>query len=335
MGKNSQHVYFSVTGEFVTRHARDLVQEGNWVGAIRFLKTSIIGFTYDHAISVLSGEKCLTGTNNINLDNDPSPDNQYLKQLDFLYGSHVKLDGRWYKPYAYVTNYGRRDFREFDKDTSFVEGQEVWGSCRARHYCDNRTDKVFVLKCGAGDDRGYHCALFTIAEEPPIWMQFTKTPQEAVDSCRQLTEDGHVQRYGHETEHNKTLSSRLERRFEVMAEVEEKKKVMKIPPAIPDTKFKSHLGWVSPTGEFYGCPFTGHIDLSYEIIRGNLGIDDFDNSERELEKRGWLKIGGGGALCYFEKDDKVKITQAQIDLLHDWCMVHKQPFPNHLLEETE
>jgi len=134
--------HFSITGEFVTEHARDLVMEESWAGAIRFLKDSLIGFTYDQAISVLSGEMCLIGTNDLNLKKDTTPKNEYLKQLDYLYGSFVKVSGKWYRPYAYVTNYGPRDICEFDRNTPFTQGQEVRGDCRARHYCESKTDKV-------------------------------------------------------------------------------------------------------------------------------------------------------------------------------------------------
>jgi hypothetical protein len=353
-----QHVHFSITGEFITEHARDKVQEGDWAGAIRFLKTSVIGFTYDHAISVLSGEMCLTGENNLQLEKDTSPKDEYLRQLDYLYGSYVKLDGHWYKPYACVTNYGFKDICEFDRDTPFINGQEVRGDCRARHYCEERTDKIFVLNCGTAlssleaeptteknrIDRGYRCVLFTQTVEPPVWMQFTKTPQQAVDSCRDLVEDGHVQRYGDnfygdDRDKEDSVFYRYEKRMMAIAEAEEKKKAMKIEPPVEDKKFKSHLGWVSPTGEFYGCCYTGHIDLSYEIVKGLLNIDDFDNSELELEKRGWLKIGGGGEVCYFERGiknsksgEEFELTQAQIDTLHDWSKACKRPFPNHLLK---
>lgn len=332
-----EHVHFSITGEFVTDHARAKVQEGDWAGAIRFLKTSVIGFTYDHAISILTGEMCLTGTNNIQLVKNTSSKNDYLKQLDHFYGSYVRLGGKWYRPYAFVSNYGPKDIFEFDRDTPFTAGQEVIGDCRARYYCENRTDKIFILKCGPDVHRGYYCALFTLTEEPPIWMQFTKTPQEAVDACRNLKADGHFQRYGPVED---SIYSRLERRFEILEDSIENKQ--KIEPPIPDTKFKSHLGWVSPTGEYYGCCFTGHIDLSYEIVKGLLNIDDFDNSELELEKRGWLKIGSGGKECYFEtgiKNSKTgeefKLTQAQIDTLHDWATTLKRPFPSHLLEKRD
>ena len=47
---------FTVEGEFLTDHFRGLVLEHKWEDAIEGLKNSIIGFTYDHAVSLLKGE---------------------------------------------------------------------------------------------------------------------------------------------------------------------------------------------------------------------------------------------------------------------------------------
>ena len=47
----------------------------------------------------------------------------------------------------------------------------------------------------------------------------------------------------------------------------------------------SNLGWISPSGEFFGCDYCDHAKVAELVL---------NSSERELEARGWVKI----YLCY-------------------------------------
>lgn len=43
----------------------------------------------------------------------------------------------------------------------------------------------------------------------------------------------------------------------------------------------SNLGWISPSGEFFGCDYRDHAKVAELVL---------NSSERELEARGWVKI---------------------------------------------
>lgn len=63
-GGEVQTVTFSVTGEFITEHARDRVRPGDlgWQSALRFLTDSICGLSMEDAIDILKGEMRFTGS---------------------------------------------------------------------------------------------------------------------------------------------------------------------------------------------------------------------------------------------------------------------------------
>lgn len=63
-------VHFSVTGEFVTRIARNLWAEGEHAKAIRLLVNGVQGFAECMALDVVTGRKKLVGTNDLKLVKD-------------------------------------------------------------------------------------------------------------------------------------------------------------------------------------------------------------------------------------------------------------------------
>jgi hypothetical protein len=65
-----------------------------------------------------------------------------------------------------------------------------------------------------------------------------------------------------------------------------------------------NCGWLSPNARFYPCEFTEHKNLAKEII-------DKENSERELEDSGWVKI------CYDTVFNTRPLTCKQKDWLLD------------------
>jgi hypothetical protein len=303
-------VRFTVTGEFVTRHARDKVLEGDWDSAIRFLVENLHGMDYNIAISILSGKQCLIGDSSteVKLAND-SDSGDYLKNLNWMYRGHYQhIDRLWYVPYAIVTNFGERDFSYFKSDVPFS---------RARYYLNNKvTDKMFVLKCKQMED--YEKAvLFELAKSPPIWLQIKQTPQEAFNAHSDLEVRGHLEWYGKEERPNRSNPF-----------VQPEKVQLK--PLEVDTTLTANCGWIMSNGDFYGCSYSGHINLAEQIFEEVLKKET-SNAEKDGEDVGWVKIGqssiGGDPYFLF-----TKITQAQQDILFDWCKKHKAHYPKDRIE---
>jgi hypothetical protein len=327
MNSTIEHVCFTITGEFVTRHSRDLVLEGEWESAVRFLNKSLIGIDYNTIMSVLSGTVEFTGDSKVGVSLAKKSDVKYMQKLDKMYGYYVRIGHQWYIPYSYVTSYGYQDFSYYNdsqKNFQAEQGQEIHNT-RARFYCKNKSkDKIFFLKC---PDHEMHCVLFEQSVAPPVWMDVEKIPQHAVNACGRLQEDGYFVRYSSEDlpivfrkkydEEDVIVS---ERKVDKQA----KEKQIELERPIVDSELKSKFGWVSPDGQFYGCEYACHIYMAERIIRATLGNHDYEDdtgyiankSESMLENLGWLKIGGLGKNSYFVGDGK-KATQSQQNLVYD------------------
>ena len=345
--KSSGVCHFTVTGEFVTRHARDLVLEDVWEDAIRFLKTSLIGISYDQVIDILSGTHELTGENN-NILMRHKCNVPYMEKLDEKYGHFVYIDRKWFEPISYITSYGPPDWKPIAEDfktrcrteQDMKDMKDQIGILRSAHYVETNKDKIYPLIC---PDKSTHMVIFTPVEQnPPVWMDVQRSPQEAVNVAKRLKVDGFHVRYPDFdfSDYNpgsiKTILSLDDSEDNVIVEDKStlnyfKDSIQEFAPR-PDTKLEGNFGWISPTGEFYACGYGGHINASEIIIRHQYpeAAEKYGNTEKFLEDNNWIKIGGGGKYNYFATKSNPTLSQHQHDTIWDWCQKHDQKFPEYL-----
>lgn len=100
---------FKISGEFITEHCRNLMFENNWPFAMQTLVEGIVGFTYDDAIAVLSGQKQLIGVNNINLIDEANKAEYTDRYNKAFCGIYRHSNGTYWRPYARVTCWGESD----------------------------------------------------------------------------------------------------------------------------------------------------------------------------------------------------------------------------------
>ena len=211
-------VYFSVTGEWITNFFRDKVLEGDWQRAINELRDTI-SCTLEQSMSILCGDNKLVG---VDSHDDPGIDlvkdgecSDYLETLRYQYGHLVRIDNKWMKPYAYVTNYGIKDVSHIDWDRrlpevipEFMHNDKkldlIALAHRAKSYCNNRysdeviTTKINSEKCG---QKVRMAVLFERTDAPPLWTMLASTGegrqatiQRAVDIA---ADQQHLDRVGH------------------------------------------------------------------------------------------------------------------------------------------
>lgn len=77
----------------------------------------------------------------------------------------------------------------------------------------------------------------------------------------------------------------------------------------------SSSGWLSPMGDFYPCPYLGHISLAIKLAEE--GIVDVV-SESDLEQKKWVKIS---SFRIYNLDDQ--FSNKQKDFIFDFIMAHK------------
>lgn len=80
-------------------------------------------------------------------------------------------------------------------------------------------------------------------------------------------------------------------------------------------------GWISPKGKFYPCAYGHHRGLSKKIS-ANI-YDTIEDTERVLEKNGWIKIYKNGVIGWddLEKDLIDVLTDKQKEVLFDLSMI--------------
>jgi len=206
-----EHVHFTITGEYMTFIARDMVISGMWWQAMTTLKEGLIGISMEQCIALLDGSQKLIGDSNKGMDMAPDsiddPDTaKYLATMAFQYAHRLRIGSMLYEPYAVVTGYGqcdvggpprwlsqgrvRRPYRGQDgfEEHSYMSNQDFTYS-RAMWHADNYdTDVAFMVE--VHDDHigapARKAVLFRpVITTTPFWIKENKTAQDAVDgACR-------------------------------------------------------------------------------------------------------------------------------------------------------
>jgi len=124
-----ESLHFSITGEFITTHFRNLCLEKEFEKAVSGLKDSLIGIDMDTVISVLNGTKKFTGENEVLLEDEE--DLSYREELLSSFTDLFFFEGDWYEVAAAISTIKKGDkfvaerariyVPDFDKIT-FYEG---------------------------------------------------------------------------------------------------------------------------------------------------------------------------------------------------------------------
>lgn len=142
----SRTVSFSITGEYLTDHARLCVLSKDWRTAIRILGEDIQGSNTEIALAVLKGEKKFIGTsgdeeNPINLVDDSIDDpetSRYLDTLAFQNAGLLKVEGAVYRPRWLIEALGPDDYDFARKESGYSErNTREFMIQRAKYYAGN------------------------------------------------------------------------------------------------------------------------------------------------------------------------------------------------------
>ncbi|MDX1532770.1 MAG: hypothetical protein R3230_01030 [Nitrosopumilaceae archaeon] len=138
----TESVSFSITGEFITEHHRNLVREGEWRAAFDSLKECFTAsIDTDLIFDVLMGKKKFVGVNDIGLeDDDIYLDDKWEYDQYFTYFNNIRfIDNKPYKVYGvveYLNYHDMRKVRERFDSTSNIPGDEL-NRLRALTYSNN------------------------------------------------------------------------------------------------------------------------------------------------------------------------------------------------------
>lgn len=217
-------VHFSITGEALTRIARDGMLSERPAWAWRLLVDGLIGDGGENiARQVLEGKLKLVSDGDDSVTTEPEDPNdpetqQYLSELAYVYAGRCRVMGRWWKPRAKVTSFGREDIggsmilKRIRGSGSRASTPREMAIERASHYAGPE-ERVFEVSidesadesscgnphCGVCATTGYDYVVFEPCSEPPHWRREVTDPTVAFHDFklagRILEEDGWFARY--------------------------------------------------------------------------------------------------------------------------------------------
>jgi len=295
--------HFSISGDFITEHVRNLLTEEKPAAAWNLLMESLPGITMEQAADVLSGRSKLVGVNNVDLvEDNPKADSAALMaklMADAQEGQRLKrLLGGW------------RDVAGL-AHMAYHPVLSRNGGGPKRGSPAGLIDEVVVRNMIGGD------------QMPGLLMQvfpaFTTEEYEAYfakygDALRQLVEESHPYLY-REQSLRQSIAEKLPKGV-VDA-------VMNPPAPNPAPKpgdiSKEDNGWILPDGTFYPCGFMGHGQLACD-----LGVQD-DKAGTAL---GWVRVGFSQWTCTRSVvQGNQEPTQSQINKVDAYCEVNDMELP--------
>lgn len=186
--------YFTITGGYLTKVARDLFLEDDPAGAWRFLSDSLSGGEPGEvdvlAREVLDGKMKLVGDSTAGIDVVEDSDEEtkvYREEIKWLYAGRFRKEGQWWRPCARVV-FGQEDARHAQKQTTLQIPTKLnpnilamWWRNRVEFHA-RPNEKAFAVQPVNGRDS---LILFEPAGEPPYWWSHkNKTSVEAYqDFC--------------------------------------------------------------------------------------------------------------------------------------------------------
>lgn len=183
---------FLITGEFITQHARQRLQDLGWREAVEFLQSTVVGITYEQAIELLKGEQQLVGQEgrgeqSIELVADTEESRQQMQAVFASLWAGVVREGREYwRPYAFVRSFDYKDVNSGERLRSRRYGEYYragysgsdarinWAKSRCVYYMNSpATDRVEV-----GEVAGRDTMVLFEQVEPPLLGQPCEQPTE-------------------------------------------------------------------------------------------------------------------------------------------------------------
>lgn len=333
-------LYFSVTGEFITEHARDREIERGWGDALRFLET-INGLDYEMRVGILAGRLRMVGNSRDgSLDLVDDAEKERFSVTARRYAGIVRGNNRWVRPYAFVMTLSSTDHREWVRSQPWrarANPAEFWKE-RSRHYCRNPTDEIHRAAVPSRPDLPPpRMVIFEECGEPPPWWaarvwqwddavaQYEKHVRPLPDLSYTPGDEParYAERPGAPPANLELIASLqrqgigLEAAAGTVAAVIGDNVLDESPD--PVAVDEADHGYILGDGRFYPCAYHQHAELARVLFeaRGEMPEDP----EKAADAAGWVRIqtldstGPGGIVCG-------RLTARQRATWEAWALAH-------------
>lgn len=314
--------HFSITGEFITTHARDLWRERNFAKALDVLEC-VIGSTREHHESVIEGRAQFTGTNSLAYDSDTwTPPRGYptFKQA-LTQGSHFpELENRREDEARQILHQAAKLTGHFATDEDKEEAR-ILSDIAARLIGTDAANAILAEICA---DLVSERSMFNITPAHNAHRQAEASADDAfmagaAERVRQTLQRLAMKSEGFDPDALATTDAILYRGSQLT------------PTLCPD--MSSANGWLLPDGKFYGCGTMEHVGLAENLLEIELEKKQISNAEKLAESKGWIKLARGfaGFYCIGQK----KATKRQLSKLWDYAQFHGRDYEElvHLVKD--
>lgn len=332
-------VGLEITGAFITSHARERVLSQGHDHALRFLTESLESMTLDQAMTVLSGEKRLTGssaTGGLLMEDEGAETSQAVHDSQIaMWGSWVEATaGKWFRPYAFVSGYSPQD-AQFQP--------------RAAFYYDNDNDRSMPAVVGGASV----AVLFSSAGPPPLWLNFKRPGdherwQVAVDAAPRLEERSgcgeHLWRGRHFGAPIDNLPWERPDRSPDVGRSLDAQLLAGLPPDIDIAAAAGTLarirgevahsttpkdpegvdnGYIDREGRFYQCEYHNHGPLAESLlVGGSPGATDW---EIAADDAGFIRLSKSPLHTLATAQICQRPALRQLEAFEEWSSLHGSP----------
>lgn len=219
----NKEITFKIEGDYITDISRQKLLEDGWKSALKILDC-IDGLSTDEKFEILRGNKYLSGSNDLSLEDDTRTEGQdYRDSLLKKVSSLFLFNSKQYEPYAVVDSWCDEDFnhgiifndlsREVCKkfETKLYDDYELGNKSyadnhphgRSLHYADNPDeDFAFIVPLQSKSQYKAKVVIFReVQTEVPYFLEnlISSSPISAIESlAHQLDRRGARYTYGDE-----------------------------------------------------------------------------------------------------------------------------------------
>jgi len=332
---------FLITGEFLTRQARDLFAENAFREAERFLLTATSDkITVKQVEAVLTGKMKFVGnTHEDNIELVEDDDIEVIKHVKWLYSGILSHKRKCYRPYARVTNWGVRDLtsgiragRLID-DPNKSSGMFSLLKRNCAYMRDPYTDEVHAVNING------HTAviLWEVVNTVPAWLTIIESDnwQRSIDEYLEagclLEITGHTEKfpdaYDHKSVWSMNKSKTTQKEEETKVKVEEDNKYLRgiTPLSNKELNLADNL-YILPNGTAYACVYHDHNLLAEAILKLLYNTSNTtykDNCPKsELLGLGAVSIHESAIDGSYDYHGPNRLVGKQKSTLDFWCSMH-------------
>jgi len=354
-------LHFSISGEFITKIARNFVIEDKWEKALNMLKDDIQGCNYDIAVSILNGKEKFQGINHLELVDEDQTNEDVIEYKNMLKRKFVGVctdSNEYWKPYAIVNGWCKLDlntkFMTINKYNSYDETSVPTKNAGGRYYRWSMARNNFYMSDPPNDiakqlkiNKDDQITLWEKIRMPPLWLQKRNSWQNALDEyldIYELTKTGASDFMDEITQDDyEDNNEYLKRKREIVdnwAEIEEKRyeeNYSKAAEYVNSVNFKESMdannGWMCPKGKIYAIQYSEHEWFAHVIIKERYNKDIDDDLSTPLAgdvliKLGWQKLQRNKWPTLFLND--YMVTQSQYDTIYEYSKKHKVKMPSEI-----